>query len=545
MRNTALLITLCLFCLIANATGEKPRIVNIINFIRQVEPRSAEITEDVLYETVHEQVKLLTKYKLTGTFLLQYDALINQRYQELLKKETERGTEVGAWWEITQPHVEAAGLKWRGRYSWDWHADVGFATGYSPEEREKLVDVYMEKFKSIFGKYPASVGSWFIDAHSLGYMYDKYGITASCNCKDQIGTDGYTLWGGYWNQAYYPSRLNGYMPAQTAKGQIPVPVFRMLGSDPIYQYDTGVGHTIQGVITLEPVYGDAGGSEKWVRHFFKSIFEDPCLGFNYTQAGQENSFTWDAMRKGLEMQIPILAALQEQGKIRIETLETSGKWFKKKYPLTPATSVTTLTDTYDQGQKTVWFNSRYYRANLLWEKNTIRFRDIHLFDENMESDYLTQAGTSSQCVYTTCPIMDGFRWSAPNDLAAIRLYTLNADNRPEEIMLDTMLVKVIGNKATEIICRTKANLEYTFILSEKQIEVKSNDPGRWMLKLNVAHGKALPLNVENKRILKSQMKDISYGILCKKGTMAHKENHILFIPQKNRIVMDCSDRKIQ
>lgn len=545
MRNTALLITLCLFCLTANATGEKPRIVNIINFIRQVEPRSAEITEDVLYETVHEQVKLLTKYKLTGTFLLQYDALINQRYQELLKKETERGTEVGAWWEITQPHVEAAGLKWRGRYSWDWHADVGFATGYSPEEREKLVDVYMEKFKSIFGKYPASVGSWFIDAHSLGYMYDKYGITASCNCKDQVGTDGYTLWGGYWNQAYYPSRLNGYMPAQTAKGQIPVPVFRMLGSDPIYQYDTGVGHTIQGVITLEPVYGDAGGSEKWVRHFFKSIFEDPCLGFNYTQAGQENSFTWDAMRKGLEMQIPILAALQEQGKIRIETLETSGKWFKKKYPLTPATSVTTLTDTYDQGQKTVWFNSRYYRANLLWEKNTIRFRDIHLFDENMESDYLTQAGTSSQCVYTTCPIMDGFRWSAPNDLAAIRLYTLNADNRPEEIMLDTMLVKVIGNKATEIICRTKANLEYTFILSEKQIEVKSNDPGRWILKLNVAHGKALPLNVENKRILKSQMKDISYGILCKKGTMAHKENHILFIPQKNRIVMDCSDRKIQ
>ena len=545
MRNTALLITLCLFCLTANATGEKPRIVNIINFIRQVEPRSAEITEDVLYETVHEQVKLLTKYKLTGTFLLQYDALINQRYQELLKKETERGTEVGAWWEITQPHVEAAGLKWRGRYSGDWHADVGFATGYSPEEREKLVDVYMEKFKSIFGKYPASVGSWFIDAHSLGYMYDKYGITASCNCKDQVGTDGYTLWGGYWNQAYYPSRLNGYMPAQTAKGQIPVPVFRMLGSDPIYQYDTGVGHTIQGVITLEPVYGDAGGSEKWVRHFFKSIFEDPCLGFNYTQAGQENSFTWDAMRKGLEMQIPILAALQEQGKIRIETLETSGKWFKKKYPLTPATSVTTLTDTYDQGQKTVWFNSRYYRANLLWEKNTIRFRDIHLFDENMESDYLTQAGTSSQCVYTTCPIMDGFRWSAPNDLAAIRLYTLNADNRPEEIMLDTMLVKVIGNKATEIICRTKANLEYTFILSEKQIEVKSNDPGRWMLKLNVAHGKVLPLNVENKRILKSQMKDISYGILCKKGTMAHKENHILFIPQKNRIVMDCSDRKIQ
>lgn len=523
---------------------DSPRIVNIINFIRQIEPRDNNITENVLYETVHEQVKLLTKYNLQGTFLLQYDALINPRYQALLKKEIERGSEIGAWWEITQPHVEAAGLTWRGRYPWDWHADVGFATGYTPQEREKLVDVYMEKFKSIFGKYPASVGSWFIDAHSLAYMYDKYGIKASCNCKDQYGTDGYTLWGGYWNQAYYPSRLNGYMPAQTAKGQIPVPVFRMLGSDPIYQYDTGIGHTIQGVITLEPVYGDAGGSEKWVRRFFKSIFEDPCLGFNYTQAGQENSFTWDGMGKGLEMQIPILASLQQQGKIRIETLETSGEWFKKKYPINPPTSVTTLTDTYDNGQKTVWFNSRYYRANLLWENNMIRFRDIHLFDEDLESDYLKQPCTSNQCIYMTCPIVDGFLWSAANDLAGIRVYSVGTDNQVEQIVMDTMYVKILGEKATEITCKTSLGNEYVFAMNERQIEIKSNDKNRWMLKLNVAKGKNFPLNMVDNRTLIAKMKNISYGIICKKGTMEQDDNGVLFIPEKNKIIIDCSNRKI-
>lgn len=528
----------------SSLSQDSPRIVNIINFIRQVEPRDKNITEDVLYETVHEQVKLLTKYNLQGTFLLQYDALINPRYQTLLKKEIERGSEIGGWWEITQPHVEAAGLTWRGRYAWDWHADVGFATGYTPEEREKLVDVYMEKFKSIFGKYPASIGSWFIDAHSLGYMYDKYGIKASCNCKDQYGTDGYTLWGGYWNQAYYPSRLNGYMPAQTAKGQIPVPVFRMLGSDPIYQYDTGIGHSIQGVITLEPVYGDAGGSEKWVRRFFKSIFEDPCLGFNYTQAGQENSFTWNSMGKGLEMQIPILASLQKQGKIRIETLETSGEWFKKKYPLNPPTSVTTLTDTYDNGQKTVWFNSRFYRANLLWENNTIRFRDIQLFDENLESDYLKQPGTSNQCVYMTCPIIDGFLWSAPKDLAGIRIYTMDANNHPKEVIMEKMLVKVLGEKATEIICKSASGKEYTFTMNEKQIEIKSNNGNQWVMRLNVAKNKTLPLNLSNKRMLKGQMKNINYGIICRKGIMEKEGNGILFIPEKNKITIDCSNREI-
>jgi hypothetical protein len=218
----------------ANET-EHPKIVNIINFIRLLEPRDSAITEDVLYQTVVKQVELMKKYKLGGTFLLQYDALLDPRYQKLLKSLPSDSFEIGGWWEITQPHVEKAGLKWRGRYPWDWHADVGFSTGYSPEEREKLVDVYMDDFKKIFGYFPKSVGSWFIDSHSLNYMYDKYNIIASCNCKDQSGTDGYTLWGGYWNQAYYPSKINSYMPAQNEENQLPVPIFRMLGSDPIRQ----------------------------------------------------------------------------------------------------------------------------------------------------------------------------------------------------------------------------------------------------------------------------------------------------------------------
>lgn len=540
-------IMILLFLAVTNVTAKNtpsPRIVNIINFIRQLEPRDSKISEEVLYETVYKQVELLKKYNMRGTFLLQYDALINPRYQSLLKEEVRRGTEVGGWWEITQPHVEAAGLEWRGRYPWDWHADVGFATGYIPEEREKLVDVYMEKFKEIFGKYPASIGSWFIDAHTLEYMHEKYGIVASCNCKDQYGTDGYTLWGGYWNQAYYPSRLNGYMPAQTQEGQIPVPVFRMLGSDPIYQYDTGLGHSIQGVITLEPVYGDAGGSEKWVRRFFKSIFEDPCIGFNYTQAGQENSFTWAGMGKGLEMQFPILDSLIQTGDIRIETLEESGRWFKKKYPVTPPTSVTALTDTYDNGNRTVWFNSRFYRTNLLWNDRSIRFRDIQLFDERIESDYLKQRGTSNQCVYTTCSILDGFLWSTPDEYAAIRFYTIT-DGVEKEVTLKNVEVKAIKDKKMQLHCVATDQSVYTINLSEKQIEIKGKTPHTWMLKLGVATGKTLPLKVKGDDSLTGELKGIPYGIVCLKGNMKQSGNTVFFNPENNRLVVDCSFRNFK
>ena len=98
------------------------------------------------------------------------------------------------------------------------------------------------------------------------------------------------------------------------------------------------------------------------------------------------------MSKGLEMQIPILDSLRKENKIRVETLGESGAWFKECFKVTPATAVTTLTDVRGEGNKTVWFNSRYYRANLLWEKGTFRFRDIHLFDESYKSAYLEKPG---------------------------------------------------------------------------------------------------------------------------------------------------------
>ncbi|KAA6334392.1 hypothetical protein EZS27_017287 [termite gut metagenome] len=519
-----------------------PRIINIINFIRQSEPRDEAITEDVLYETVVQQIKQLSEYQLPGTFLLQYDALINPRYQTLLKDNSMPVCEIGAWWEITQPHVEAAGLNWRGRYSWDWHADVGFATGYSPKEREQLVDVYMEKFKSIFGKYPASVGSWFIDAHSLAYMYDKYHIAASCNCKDQIGTDGYTLWGGYWNQAYYPSRKNAYMPAQNETAQISVPIFRMLGSDPIYQYDNGLGGMTQGVVSLEPVYKGGGANRQWVEWFFNSLL-DPTLNFNYAQAGQENSFTWNQMKQGLEIQIPLIDSLRKQNKIRVETLEASGKWFKEQFSVTPPTAFSALSDVRNEGNKTLWFNSRYYRANLLWKDKSFRFRDIHLFDENFKSDYLTQAGTSDQCVYTTLPVVDGFLWSTRSELAGLRIVDKNGNDW--EFGMPT--VSRLSENVLQVEFSTTSGQTFNIIFYEDRFEVACTKGGKeaaWALELKTASGKELPFQKMNENEIKASFKGFEYAIACKKGKVENVPGSVFrILPIENKIVMDCAKRE--
>ncbi len=504
----ALALLAGLFLASCQQEREQPRIVNIVNFIRQTEPRIPEFTDEVLYQTVVSQVEELNKYQFKSTFLLQYDALINPKYQKLLTEGTVPGTEIGGWWVITQRHVEAAGLDWRGRYPWDWHADVGFSSGYTPEEREKLVDVFMSKFKEIFGYYPKSVGSWFIDAHTLGYMYEKYGIVASCNCKDQVGTDGYTMWGGYWNQAYYPSKRNTYMPAQTEDEQIPVPIFRMLGSDPIYQYDTGIGTEWQGVLTLEPI-SPGGNSKQWVEWFFNSLASQPCLSFGYTQAGQENSFTWAPMKEAYQMQMKLLKDYADKNLFRIETLEESGTWFKKHFDLTPTTAVAALDDYRPENKKSVWYNSRFYRANLLWKDNHMHLRDIHLFDQRLKSDYVDKPCTSNKCVFTTLPVVDGFNWSSNEKLAGLRFVTFNTDGATHEMELGEPTLEEKGDNLLVSFSQSPLSIEF----KEDRIEITlPSAQTDWAMEFTATEGAQLPYKVLTETELTSEHAGHPYSL---------------------------------
>ncbi|MBS1523814.1 MAG: hypothetical protein JST50_22610 [Bacteroidetes bacterium] len=519
-----------------------PRIVNIVNFIRLLEPRDSAITEDVLYQTVVKQVALMKKYHLSGTFLLQYDALLDSRYQKLLKSLPGNSFEIGAWWEIPQPLVENAGLKWRGRYPWDWRANIGFSTGYTPHEREQLADVYMRDFKRIFGYYPKSVASWFIDAHTLNYLYQKYHIVASANCKDQYGTDGYTLWGGYWNQAYYPSKVNAYMPAQNEANQIPVPIFRMLGSDPIRQYDEGLGHQRQGVVTLEPVYPRAGGDSTWVNWFFKEFVNGASLGFAYTQAGQENSFTWPAMAKGLELQFQLIKKLNDQKKIKVETLAESGQWFKDHYKVTPPTAVTATEDIPGGNARTVWFDSRFYRANLLWENGTLRFRDIHLFNEQLRSKYETEVATSNECTFFTLPAVDGYLWSTPDKFAGLKFkMILNGKEQLLEggdpVITESMPGKLLINWPLKNI---KGSLEIVFTEKQVRISLRSKHQAKWLLDLETADKAELPFTSVTSDKVSAQFEGMKYAITAAKGNFADPGNthHFRIVPSQNQILLD-------
>jgi hypothetical protein len=518
--------------------ADTPRIVNIINFIRAVEPRGP---LDLL-EPLDRQIELVTRHGLPATWLLQHDALIEPRFTDPLKA-LPPGHEIGVWLEIVQPLVERAGLTWRGRFPWDWHSHVGFSVGYTPEERLRLMDVLMADFHRVFGRYPASAGCWLLDAHTLGYLHDRYGVSGACICKDQWGTDGYTLWGGYWNQAYYPSRRNAFMPAQSASAQIPVPVFRMLGSDPIYQYsaglfdgDGGAESQAQGVVSLEPVYKQGGGDPAWVRWFFDTMTRSPALAFGYAQAGQENSFGWSAMAAGLTDQVALLARMRRDGQVRVETLGQSASWFRRMFPVTPATAVVAMDDWKGQGRQSAWYDSRFYRVNLFWSGGAFGLRDIHKFDDRYAERYLAAACTSPASTYDTLPLVDGFLSSGPGatGLRLLSQSTGAAIPAGGEIRTaeqgENLAVKwaLQGGDEITVLCRPEA--------------IELNAAEGWMLELAWKPQAVAPyLAVDGRRLL-CRHEGFDYAVSCPRGRIsldiaAHR---LRLFPEAGRLALDLS-----
>ena len=389
------------------------RCINVVNFIREIEPR---FPMDMMLP-IREQMKILLEHDLPTTWLLQFDALVSGPFSEFLRRNMAENHEVGFWFEMNERHCRAAGVEWRGRpgYEWDHHPPVAFTIGYTLAERVKLADTAMREFKTIWGKYPASIASWNLDSFTLAHLSENYPVEAYAVCRDQIATDGFTIWGAPI-AGYYPSVTNCWSPALTRENQISTPIFRMLGQDPVYYYDKEwtlpSGQRLGEPDTMEPVW-TSGRSPQFVAGFLDMIADAQALRFAYAQMGQENTFPWPQQEQAYPMQMAALAQLRAQNRVHVETMGDSGRRFKAAFQTTPAQAQVQLSDPFGNAapsQKSVWYQSRFYRANLHLRGDLPYLRDLMVYSDANPQPFLQTATRLSDVEQRMPAILDGYHW---------------------------------------------------------------------------------------------------------------------------------------
>ena len=388
------------------------KIVNIMNFVRDYDPRY-EGSAQRMFDLTKAELELVQKYGYDNTFLLQYDAIINPKYEALFKTKADDTTELGLWYEIVRPLTDAVGLPWRGRegWSWDWHIVPGFSMAYTKTQRKMLIDEAMNKFKSVYGYYPKTVGSWLIDSYTAEVLVNDYNVSAIAICRDQVATDAYTLVGGHFNTPYFPSKNNIFTPAKTKENGLNVSVFRLLGSDPAHCYDENKyinDPDFKGCCTLEPVW-KFGSNPQIVKWYFDTYFKNECLNTAYAHLGQENSFANAKVLEPLEMQLEMLKNYPD---VKIQKMSDSGNEFKALFDgITPASACTALDDWANgENMQSIYYNCKNYMANIIRVGEKAFIRALYKFDETLKEHYLETPCKTWDALYENLPIVDTIVW---------------------------------------------------------------------------------------------------------------------------------------
>ncbi len=517
----------------APQTVRKPRVVmNLVNFVRGCEPRRP---MDLVTPLV-EQIRCNSQYGVANTILLQYDAMLRDDIMAATATADRSKTEFGVWIEIVKPLCEAVGIKWRGRkdWAWDWWVCPGFLESYTLEQRAKLIDELFRLFKEKFGAYPQSVGSWVMDAWSIGYMKEKYGIVAVCVCREEDVTDAYGLRGGYSNGGYYPSKLNMLSAASDMANAVKVPVFKMLTPDPIYNYgfkynflDTRTGKSRRHVVTLEP----AGlGKIPYIVDWYFRAYSDPrgMLNLSYMQTGQENSFGWSeyGVNIGYHGQMEALKRYADQGLIEVETLGDTGRRFMADHAENCAQTQVALDDWMGQGRRSVWYNCKNYRANLYQEANRFYIRDIHKMCDGFAEDHISTASTNWNELLFTPPVVDAYLFRT-NGAPGMLAFTGEATG---------MTPRATGPNELEVTC-TYADGTFTLVRFDERgitvfgmpLEIKMNE--EWRRSHRFGKGR-----------IDLSFKGYAYAVGCE-GTIAPTPDGYRIEPEKGRIRLDLSLRE--
>jgi hypothetical protein len=174
---------------------------------------------------------------LRTTIQMTYASLFNQEAVVIAKEHHEKyGDEIGSTFLGIQCQEFRDKFKTKELAIWL----------FSMEDKRKVVDEVIGKFHEVFGFYPTSTGSYYMDAELVNYIKEKYPMikVAVATCWEEgpkaywnANNSWYTLLdGGPWNP-WIPSRRNIHCPASDEADDIGIVAIPHLSRDLLAVFD--------------------------------------------------------------------------------------------------------------------------------------------------------------------------------------------------------------------------------------------------------------------------------------------------------------------
>lgn len=377
MKILLMVCTITVF-LIISPTKVLAQQTSLNQFITIVNPvRISAYTKDPRL-SLSAQYSEVNKRNLPATWLLTYDVMLNDGMNSVTKV-MDQSQELGIFLEVTERFAQDSGVSYNKTDSWH-RANSVFLSGYTQEDRRKLIDTFFEKFKEIYENYPVSVGAWWIDSYSLEYMKNKYNIRARLSVADQFSTDGYQVWGQYWSTPYYPSRFHGGIPATTLANKLEVVTIQWAPRDPVNGYGRGPASLFS---TQD--YLDIDYFQKLIRFYV----EKHSNRFGQATIGLEGDFSLETYAGMFAKQLDVAANLRSQNVLDTVTMKDFASWYRNSFPKLSPVQIIETDDFLGKKLNSIWYQSPNFRINIIYNYDTkeTKVRDFRTYHDNFQEPY--------------------------------------------------------------------------------------------------------------------------------------------------------------
>lgn len=335
------------------------------------------------------------------SYMLRYDAIEDQEISSKLADLVTTNSDqiLGGLLEVTPKLAQAANASYQNHGSFT-SANHLFLSGYSREDRLRIINTYMETFFNRFGNYPPVVGVDSLDSYSFNYLVSHYSVIAAFIQDETYQNQNLRQWGSILAEPYLPSKTNLLVPAQSAQEKTNGVIFKWSPVDPQYVYQQNLPKR------SEPIKV----SEALASYALKSLNESTHLNIRLDNNFQLIFHTEDKITKAQKARSSVtnlvaeLKANQNKHTLRFKSTAEMGEIIKARYPETSPASFFKFGDIY-------WYQNPFYRLVLRQTNGSAEIIDFRVYNPKITGNYFHEKNIQT-VVYQELPaIIDSYQES--------------------------------------------------------------------------------------------------------------------------------------
>lgn len=374
-----IILLLALFPTETNAKDENQSFITIVNPVR-----ISAYSPDPL-KSLKSEYEEIEKRGLSATWLLTYDAISDKSIIDLFSS-MDKKQEFGIFLEVTENFCSDSQVSYNKTDGWQRATSV-FLSGYSQDDRKKLIDKVFYTFKQKFGYFPKSVGGWWVDSFSLSYMKEKYGITGVLGMSDQYDLDGYQLWGTTWSVPFYPTKLNAAVPAGNISSKLDVVTFRWAERDPLNGY-LAPGNKAASLYSVQD-YPSINESDEYLMKLIDLYaFQKDYNQYGHLTIGLEGDYSEDVYQSIYSKRMDLVRKFSDEG-VNIVTMNEFSKFYRKAFPGLSPIQIIEAKDLLGINKHSFWIQTNSYRIGLVYnyENQKLKVLDFRIYQDNFQEPY--------------------------------------------------------------------------------------------------------------------------------------------------------------